>query len=248
MKVTLSKDERVEDLECHGLKIIQNKNYYTFTSDSVVLANFIKLKKSDVCVEIGAGCGVISVLLSAKTEFNKIYAFEYQSEMARLAEKNVLFNDLQEKISVISDDVRNYRQYLKAESIDVVFSNPPYLRKDSALNKNAIINNSRHDDSLPLKDLCKTAFGMLKFGGKFFVVYTATRTAELIYMLMENNLEPKRMFFTQNGKGRVVLVVIEAVKGGKHGIEVLPELETNDINGEYLQLLQTKYFGRHTQD
>ena len=89
---------------------------------------------------------------------------------------------------------------------------------------------------------------MLKFGGKFFVVFTATRTAELIYMLMENNLEPKRMFFTQNGKGRVVLVVIEAVKGGKHGIEVLPELETNDINGEYLQLLQTKYFGRNTQD
>ena len=239
----LDKDERIEDLECHGLKIIQNKNYYTFTSDSVVLANFIKLKKSDKCVEIGTGCGVISVLLTAKTEFDKIYAFEIQDEMARLAEKNVIFNDLQDKIQVISDDVKNFRQYIENESIDVIFSNPPYMRKDVQLNKNRIKSIARHDESLPINELCKCAYSMLKFGGKFYVVYSAERSCELIHTLINYNLEPKRMFFTQNGKGKVILIVIEAVKGGKHGVEVLPELETNDVKGEYLQLLQTKYFG-----
>lgn len=244
MEVEILKDERVEDLDCQGLKIIQNKNFYTFTSDSVILANFIKLNKNDECVEIGTGCGVISVLLSAKTQFKKIYAFEVQNEMAKLAEKNIRFNDLQEKITIISDDVRNYKQHLQDKMLDVVFSNPPYLKKDTSLNKNVVKNIARHEENLSLKDLCKTASKMLKFGGKFFVIYTATRTAELICGLVENNLEPKRMFFTNNGKGRVVLVVIEAVKGGRHGIEVLPELETNDLDGNYLKTLQTKYFGK----
>ena len=72
MNVKLEENERIEDLQCKGLKVIQNKNYYTFTSDSVILANFIKTKKSDVCAEIGTGCGVISLLLSAKTEFDKM--------------------------------------------------------------------------------------------------------------------------------------------------------------------------------
>ena len=94
----LEEGERIEDLQCKGLKIIQNKNYYTFTSDSVILANFVRLKERDVCVEIGAGCGVISILLSAKNSFKKITAFELQPEMAQLADKNVKLNNLEEKI------------------------------------------------------------------------------------------------------------------------------------------------------
>ena len=82
---------------------------------------------------------------------------------------------------------------------------------------------------------------MLKFGGKFYVVYSAERCVELITSLVKNNLQPKRMFFTSNGKGRVVLIVIEAVKGGKKGVKVLPELITNEENGNYLEKLHTKY-------
>lgn len=239
----LEEGERIEDLQCQGLRIIQNKNYYTFTSDSVILANFINLKENDVCAEIGTGCGVIPVLLSAKTKFKKIFAFELQSEMARLAEKNVILNKLEDKVSIISDDVRNFTQHFQKESFDVVFSNPPYMKGDGK-NANAIRDLARHDTSLPMEDLCKTAFNLLKFGGKFYVVYGATRSCELIHMLIESNLEPKRMFFTQNGKDKIVLVVIEAVKGGKHGVEVLPDLITNDKKGDYLKELQTKYFLR----
>ena len=108
-------------------------------------------------------------------------------------------------------------------------------------NKNQIRDKARHEKSLPLNDLTATASKMLKFGGKFYVVYSAERSAELIHSLIKNNLQPKRMFFTQNGKGRVVLIVIEAVKGGKSGVKVLPELVTNDQNGQYLEILHTKY-------
>lgn len=244
MNVRIDVNERIEDLQCQGLKIIQNKEYYTFTSDSVILANFIKMKKGDKCAEIGTGCAVIPVLLSAKTDFEKICAFEIQPQMARLAEKNVILNNLQDKIEIVSDDARNFKHHFKSESFDVVFSNPPYMQSNVTGNAKSVRDIARHDKTLPIDDLCQTAFNMLKFGGKFYLVYTSKRTAELIAMLKKFHLEPKRMFFTQNGKDRVVLVVIEAVKGGKQGVEVLPALETNDQNGDYLNTLKTKYFGK----
>ena len=245
MRVKLDPHERIEDLQCKGLKIIQNKDYYTFTSDAVILANFIKMKKTDKGADIGTGCGVIPVLLTAKVEFDKIYAFEIQPQMARIAEKNVILNQLEEKIEIVSDDVRNFQQHFKKESFDVVFSNPPYMKSNISLNEKPSRSIARHDNQLPIDDLCETAFDMLKFGGKFYLVYTSTRTAELIAMLKKYHLEPKRMFFTENGKDRVVLVIIEAVKGAKQGVEVLPALQTNDKNGDYLKILQTRYFGRN---
>ena len=232
--------ERIEDLQCKGLKIIQDGDYYTFTSDSVILANFIDTKKKDCCVEIGCGCGVISILLSAKKDFQKITAFELKKEMACLCEKNLKLNNLENKIKLINDDICNFNKYIEKASQDVVFSNPPYMVGGDE-NKSAVRDKARHEKSLPLASLTKIASQMLKFGGKFYLVYSAERSAELIHSLIENNLEPKRMFFTSNGKGRVVLVVIEAVKGGKHGVKVLPELVTNDKNGDYLEKLHTKY-------
>lgn len=237
----LEKGERLEDLQCKGLKIIQNKDFYTFTSDSVILANFIDTKRKDKCVEIGCGCGVISILLSAKKEFQNITTFELQKDLAMLAQKNISLNNLNDKINVINEDVRNFNRHIEKGSVDVCFSNPPYMLGGDE-NKNNIRDIARHEKSLPLQDLTKSASQMLRFGGKFYLVYTAERTAELIQALMSNNLEPKRMFFTSNGKGRVVLVVIEAVKGGKHGIKILPELVTNEENGEYIEKLHTKYF------
>lgn len=239
-KIILQTGERLEDLQCKGLKIIQNKDYYTFTSDSVILANFINTSKKHNCVEIGCGCGVISILLSAKKDFSSITAFELQKEMASLAEKNIKLNNLQDKIKIVNDNVLNFDKYIKKANIDIVFSNPPYM-KGGEENKNIIRDKARHEKSLPLEDLTRCTSQMLKFGGKFYVVYSAERSIELISSLLKNNLQPKKMFFTSNGKGRVVLVIIEAVKGGKSGVKVLPELVTNEADGKYLEELHTKY-------
>lgn len=235
--------QRIEDLQCGGLKIIQDDTLYAFTSDSVVLANFVKIKPSERALEIGTGCGVISILLTAKTRAKNFVAFEMQENMASLAQQNVELNKLQDKIQIVNDKIQNYKAYFGDESFDVVFSNPPYMRADeNNKNSSSVRDKARHDSTLKINELCKAASGALKFGGRFYVVYDAGRSAELIHMLIENKLEPKTMFFTENGKGVIKLVVIEAVKGGKHGVKVLPNLETNDKNGEYLEKLKTRNF------
>ncbi len=235
----LEKDERIEDLQCGGLNIIQNKNLYTFTSDSVILANFIGTKPKDECVEIGTGCGVISILLSAKTKFSHIKAFELQKVMSDLAQKNVVLNGLDEKIEIINDDIENFNKYINGQ-VDVVFSNPPYM-KESVVNENEVKSIARHDKTLPLERLCYLTSKMLKSGGAFYLVYGANRAAEVIYQLKKHSLEPKKMFFTQNGKGKTILIVVKAVKDGKEGVEVLENLVTNDKDGKYLEMLHTKY-------
>lgn len=240
MNVELEKDERIEDLQCEGLRIIQNKNLYTFTSDSVVLANFIKLKKSEIAVEIGAGSGVISILLAKKQPCKKIFGFEMQTDLFNMATKSVKLNDI-DSIFMYNDKVQNHKNYIENGSVDVVFSNPPYKREGSAeLNANESRAIARHEKNLPLKDLVKSAKDMLKFGGRFYVVYDADRCCELIHEMMLSKIEPKRMFFTENGKGKYILVVIEGVKGGKHGVSVLPSLITNNKNGNYIHEIQSR--------
>ena len=233
---------RIEDLGCGGLKIIQDPYLYTFTSDSVILANFIKTHKNDKCLEIGMGSGVISILLSAKEKFKSVVGIEVQKEMALLAEENIKLNGLDDKISVLNIDARGYRKHFECGEFDVVFSNPPYMTVSENESKNICRQIARHESSLPLEDLTKIISDALKFGGRAYIVYGASRSAGLISSLVKNNLQPKTMFFTENGKGRVVLVVIEAVKGGKEGVTVLPNLVTNDKNGDYYQKLNTRNF------
>jgi len=235
--------ERVEDLQCNGLRIIQDSDLYTFTSDSVILANFVKIKTNEIALEIGAGSGVISILCTAKTKCKKIIAFEMQQEMALLAMRNIELNGLEKRVEIINDKIQNYKKYFENEKFDVVFSNPPYMHADEK-NKNAkmVRDIARHDSELILEELCAQANKALRFGGRFYVIYCAERSCELINSLIKNKIEPKTMFFTENGKGEVKLVVIEAIKGGKHGVKVLSNLVTNDKEGAYLDKLKTRNF------
>lgn len=234
-KLSLNKDERLDDLQFEGLKIVQSKNLYAFTSDSVVLANFLKIKRGESAVEIGSGSGVISILATKKTNAKSIVGFEIQPELFEMANKSLILNDIS-NVQFINDDVRNYKKHIQSGSVDVVFSNPPYKRDGSAQdNKNISKTMARHEKYLPLDDLVKCASGMLKFGGRAYFVYDADRCVEMIFELRNAKLQPKRMFFTQNGKGKVILFVVEAVKGGKDGVTVLPNLITNDKDGTYLE-------------
>lgn len=239
--MNLNSGERIEDLQCGGLSIIQNKNLYCFTSDSVILANFVKTKASDNVVEIGAGCGVISILVQAKNKLKKIFAFELQAPMAQLCEKNVALNNLGEKIEIVQDDVKNHKKHIKNGQIDVVFSNPPYF-KETSFAQSEVKKIAKEEVFLSCEDLCKVASEMLKSGGAFYVCYAAERAAELIFNLQKHKLAVKEMFFTENGKGEVKVVFIKAVKDRKFGCLVHPNLVTNEENGNYLQELHTKYF------
>ena len=233
--------ERIEDLECKGLKIIQDDQLYTFSSDAVVLANFIKIKKGEKAVEIGGGSGVISILLTAKTQVNEINIFEIQKPMANLAKKNIELNNLQDKLKIINDDIETYEKHLNKTKYDVVFSNPPFMNC-SFENANKVKSIARHDKFLPIEKLCYCASRLLKENGRFYFCYLSERLCEVIEQLSKNNLQPKTMFFTQNNKGQIKLCVIEARKNAKSGVKILPNLTVNNEDGSYIEALHTKYF------
>ena len=236
-------EERVEDLECNGLKIIQNKSLYTFTSDAVILANFVMLKAKETAVEIGGGSGVISILLSAKNNFKSIKIFEIQEKMQKLCEKNIILNNLSEKLELICDDVKNFKRYIDAGSVDVVFSNPPYFPVTN-FEMNEVKKVAKEEVCLTLQELISCASAMLKYGGRFYVVYKAERLAELVCACEKKQLKLKKMFFTENGKGAIKLVVAEFHKGGGDGVKILPNLVTNKEDGEFLEELKTRKFKR----
>ncbi|MBO4412635.1 MAG: methyltransferase [Clostridia bacterium] len=242
-KIEILKDERIDDLQLDGLKIIQN-NKYNFTSDSAILANFVAAKKTDKCVEIGSGSGVISILVNYKNNPQKITAFEIQEEIATLAKKNILFNNLQEKIEVINAPIQNFNKYIKKESVDVVFSNPPYLK----VNEKSLINledakaKSRHEICLTLEEFICTSSKLLKFGGKLFFIHRPDRLAEIFDALNKYKLEPKTMFFTSPSlASQPTAVLIMAQKGAKAGLKILPTLITNSESGDYLFTIRTLY-------
>lgn len=233
----LEKGERLEDLGCKNLKIIQNKNLYTFTSDSVILANFLKIKSKESAVEIGGGSGVISILATAKNKVKKIKIFEIQENLQKLCKKNIKINNLNDVLELIADDVRNFKKYVEVGSQDVVFSNPPYFLVDKT--ENSVRKFARQEVFLNLKDLIKISSQMLKYGGRFYLIYPASRLCELIYECEKNDIKIKKLFFTENKNKVVNLVVIEGRKNGSDGVQILPTIEVWKviINGKGNKLL-----------
>ena len=233
---------RLDDLNLDGLKLYQYTHGYGFTSDSVILSNFIKTKKSDTCVEIGTGSGIISVLVCYKNNPQKIYAFEMQNKYCELAQKNIDLNNMQDKIQIIESKVQDYKNHLNF-FVDVVFCNPPYYKSGVCKVSNQDdIAICKHEKFLPLNELIFCASKMLKFGGKFFFVYPANRLDEVMFELNKNKLQPKRMFFVQpNQVKNANTVFIECIKGGKNGVTILPTLVTNSLDGDYVQTIQKLY-------
>ena len=192
-------------------------------------------------MEIGGGCGVVSILVSAKNKFKSIKIFEIQEKLQKLCQKNIIFNNLSEKIELICGDVKNHQKHIEDGSVDVVFSNPPYFEENN-LPCEETRKIARQEVMLSLKDLTNVTAKMLKFGGRFYCTYPAERACELIFECMKNGLAIKKMFFTENGKGKMTLVVIEAVRGGKHRVKILETLRTNTEDGKFLEELKTRKF------
>lgn len=244
--MVLKDNERLDDLQLDNLKIIQDKNKYNFTSDSALLANFVSTKKSDICVEIGSGSGVISILVNNKCNPKKIFAFEIQKSMAELAQRNIELNNLIDKIEIINAPIQNFNNFLNKASCNVVFSNPPYMKinNKSLINENEEKAISRHEIKLSLEELIKTASQILKFDGKFFLVHRSERLAEIFYEMQKNSLQPKKMFFVSSSyEKQPNIVLIEAQKGAKSGLKVLPTLIVNDKDGNYIYTIQKLYKG-----
>ena len=235
-KIELKENERIDDLEYKGLKIIQNKEGFCFGIDSVLLSDFAKnIKKDSVVVDIGTGTGIISILLSKKAEIKKIYGIEIQEEVADMAKRSIKLNDLQDKIQIINKNIKNIFEEIEPNKIDAIVTNPPYMKLNTGA-KNEEIKKliSRHEVECNLEDIIKISYKLLKSKGEFYMVHRAERIVDILYNLRKYKLEPKEIKFIHSKVGKEPnLVLIKAVKdAGEHLIIDSPLVVYNN-DGTY---------------
>lgn len=208
-------------------KIYQDSDYFSFTLDSVLLANFVKINKSvSKILEIGAGTGAVSLILSLRTN-KKIDAIEIQEYLSNLFKKSVYYNKLNEQINVIQDDVLNYYKSFN-NYYDLIVCNPPYYNEKSR-GKNYI---SRHEEKLNIDNLIRVSKKMLNNKGKFVIVYDSSRMQEIFEKMKSNNLIPKRIMLVHDDYyHKASMFLLECTKNGNDGLIIEPPFLLKKENG-----------------
>lgn len=242
-------DESLEDLQYGGLKIIQKTSGYRFTTDAVLLANFVHGAKGKKIVEIGTGSGVIAILVTAKQQPESLVGIEIQSDVAEMARRSVEMNGLQDKITILTGDVKEVSRRL-GEGFDMVVSNPPYRKVGSgqAQTKDTLCI-SRHEVALTLEELFESAKRLLKFGGSLFVVHQSERWAEACVLGAKFGLEAKELQPICSRQGQPPnLFLARFVKGGKTGLKWLAPIVVFDADGNYSVTVKKLYGDSFCED
>lgn len=234
----LKENERIDDLEYKGLKIIQNKEGFCFGIDSILLSDFAKdIKDNAEVIDLGTGTGILSILLTAKTKLKKIYGIEVQKVVADMANRSVSLNHLEEKIEIINTNIKELEKYLKRESFDAIITNPPYKKLNTGIiNECEIKKIARHEIEANLNDFIEISFKMLKDKGSFYMIHRTERLVDIISEMRKSKIEPKEIRFIHSKVGeKPVLVLIKAIKNGKPFLKVREPLYIYKDNGEYTQ-------------
>ena len=191
-KANLLPGERIDDLQRNNLKIIQNEEKFCFGMDAVLLSGFTKVKPGERVLDMGTGTGIIPILLSAKTEAGHLTALEIQEESADMARRSVAMNHLQEKIEVVTGDIKEASAIFGKATFEVVTCNPPYMNDMHGL-KNPELPKAiaRHEVLCSLEDVVREASAVLKPNGRFYMVHRPFRLAEIFAMCQKYKLEPK---------------------------------------------------------
>lgn len=233
-------DETLEDLPSVNCKIIQKKKGFRFTVDSILLVNFLKLKKNTNLLDIGTGTGIMPLLLCRKEEINLITAVEIETEIAKMFEKTIEINSLKSKIKLINTDIKNYKE----EPFDMIISNPPYMKlNEGYVSPHDYRAGARHEVNLDLKELLINGKRLIKNGGSFNLVYRTNRFMEVLDEARMLNLNTKRVRFIYSKPNQSSdLFMIEMIKGFKCACVVEEPLYIYNEHGEYTEELK-KYYG-----
>ncbi len=245
----IKNDENIIDIN-HDLRLIEKKDGLTFGTDAYLLAAYVRGGSRSVCVDLGSGTGVISLLLLEKNKVARVHAVELQPEFAELISRNGEINGLSDRLFVHASDVRGLKDTDFAETIDTVVSNPPYMKCSGKANESDYKNIARHETAGGIGDFCATAGRILKHGGLFYIVFRPDRMTELISALTEAKLEPKRITFVHaRAELPPCLMLCEAKKGASHGCYVTPPLimykEGSTYTDELSRIYERGEFDEH---
>jgi tRNA1(Val) A37 N6-methylase TrmN6 len=222
--------------------IVQRKKGHRFNLDSILLADFCRIKPHDRILEPGTGTGIISLLLAKKYPHARITAVEMQAVQADLCRQNIIDNRLDDSVTLLMQDIRTLKGKLKASTFDAVVANAPYTRSGAGRQSHRperLL--SRHDVVADI-DAWLDLRMFLKNKGRYFLVFPAARLSELISTLRMHRLEPKRMRLVHPSSGKPAsLVLIEAVKTAGIGLEVMPPLVVHDVDSRYTEEMRHIY-------
>ena len=234
--IMIYENERIDDLDFKNLKIIQSDSCFCFGIDAVLLSDFAKeIKKNSIVADLCAGNGIVSILLSGKTNAAKLYAVEIQEKIADMAIRSVKLNKLENKIDVLNMDLKQLPKKFKPNVFDAIVCNPPYKKANSGIkntNKEKLI--ARHEIMCTLEDVISISSKLLKNNGSMYMVHRPERLADIINLFRKYKLEPKELQFVQPYAHKAPnLVLIKAVKNGNSFLKTLPTLIVYNDDGSY---------------
>ena len=239
----LKENERIDDLQRNNLRIIQDPGRFCFGMDAVLLSGFARAKRGENVLDLGTGTGIIPILMSAKTDAAHLSALEIQEDSADMARRSVALNGLQEKIDIVTGDIKEASSVFGRSSFDVVTVNPPYMiaghGEDNPHDALAI---ARHEVLCSLEDVVREAAAVLKPNGRLYMVHRPFRLAEIIRTMEKYRLEPKEMrlvypFIDKEPN----MVLLSATRGGNSGIKIAPPLIVYKEQGVYTDEIYDVY-------
>lgn len=241
--VLLRDDERIDDLQRNGYGVIQRKGSFCFGMDAVLLSGFAWVKPGERAMDLGTGTGIIPILLEAKTKGRHFTGLEIQEESADMARRSVAYNGLEEKIEIVTGDIKEAGGRFGLASFDVVTSNPPYMNQAHGLqNPGDAKAIARHEVLCTLEDVIREGGKLLRPGGRFYMVHRPRRLVEILACFSKFGMEPKRMKFVHPYIGREAnMVLVEAVKGGGALMKVEAPIVVFDSQGNYSEEIRTTY-------
>ncbi len=237
------KGERLDELQRNGYFIIQDPGRFCFGMDAVLLSGFARVKKGEKAIDLGTGTGIIPILLEAKTKGEHFTGLEIQPESADMAKRSVQYNHLEEKIDIVTGDIKEASKLFGASSFDVVTTNPPYM-----IGAHGLINPAdtkaiaRHEILCVLDDILRESARLLKPQGRFYMVHRPFRLAEIFCSMVAYHIEPKRMRLVYPYADKEPnMVLIEGMRGGKSRLAVEKPLIVYSAPGVYTEEIVEVY-------
>lgn len=236
MQIELKENERIDDLEFNNLKIIQNEKGFCFGMDSVILSEFSKeIKQGSKILDMGTGTGILGILLSGKTSNTQIVGVEIQEEVAEMAKRSILLNNLQDRLEIICEDIRNLKQKYETGSFDAIVTNPPYKKRGTGgTNENTLKLISRHEITANLEDFILISAYLLKDQGSIYMVHRPERLADILTTMRKYKLEPKILKLVYpNYEKEPNLILVKAVKNAKAFLKIEKPIYVYKKDGTY---------------
>lgn len=246
MKIELLQEERIDDLEYKGLKIIQNRNGFCFGIDSILLSDFAKeIKKESRVIDLGTGTGIIGILLCAKTQLSKMIGIEIQKEVYDMAKRSILLNKLEDKFEIINSNIKELEDKVEMGTFDAVVTNPPYKKQKTGLqNEKEKKMISRHEITADLEDFIQISQKLLKDKKDLYMIHRPDRLVDIIELLRKYKLEPKKIRFVHPKENKEPnLVLIKATKNANPFLKIEKPLYVYKENGEYTEEI-LKIYGK----